>query len=445
MSKVRPIVLELLSQLGSSREARQYLERFSSLAESRFAVIKVGGGVLAEELDALVGALVFLHQLGLYPIVLHGAGPQLDRALADAGIATEKHDGLRVTTEDVMAVARPVIYRENARLVDALERHGVRARGLLHGIFECDFADREKLGLVGRIANVNLEPIRSAVDAGALPVVACLGETRSGQVMNINADIATRELVWAIEPYKIIFLTPTGGLLDESGRIISAISLSADYERLIQQPWVHSGMALKLRQIREMLEPLPPSASVSITSAAKLTRELFTHTGAGTLVRKGERIAFHEQVPPEDLDTLKTLIENAFGRTLKADWLQRGRIQGLLMAESRRAAALVLEGTDGLAYLDKIVVTPEARGEGLGAALWAALLDRYPALYWRARVANPIAGWYFQQAECSFRRNGWVVYCNGARDFATLERVIADALARDSGWQDPPATSTDQG
>ena len=434
MTEVRPIVVELLGQLVSSREARQYLEQFSRVNESRFAVIKVGGGVLAEDLDALVGALAFLHRLGLYPIVLHGAGPQLDRALAEAGIATEKHDGLRVTSEEVMAVARPVIYRENARLVDALERHGVRARGLLHGVFECDYANREKLGLVGHVGEVHLDPIRSAVGSGALPVVACLGETRSGQVMNINADIATRELVWAIKPYKIIFLTPTGGLLDENGRVISAISLTSDYDGLMAQPWVHSGMALKLKQIHDMLEPLPPSASVSITSAEKLTRELFTHTGAGTLVRKGETIDWFDHVPAERRAALESLIESAFGRELRPDWLDGRKVAGLLLAESDRAAALILEGADGVPYLDKIVVTPEARGEGLGAALWRSLRARCPTMYWRARVSNPIAGWYFQQAETSHRRGEWIVYAIGIDDFSQLQRLVDDAAGRDSGW-----------
>lgn len=436
MTEVRPIVTELLGQLGSSREARQYLEQFSRVNESRFAVVKVGGGVLAEDLDALVAALAFLHRLGLYPIVMHGAGPQLDRALAEAGIETLKRDGLRVTSEEVMAIARPVIYRENAKLVDALERHGVRARGLLHGVFECDFADRERLGLVGEVADVHLEPVRGAVQAGALPVVACLGESRSGQVMNINADIATRELVWAIKPYKIIFLTPTGGLLDENGRIISAISLTNDYEGLIAQSWVHSGMQLKLAQIRDMLEPLPASASVSITSAEKLTRELFTHTGAGTLVRKGEQIEWYERIPDDRRSALEALLEAAFDRKLRADWLEGRPVRGLLMAESGRAAALILEGADGVPYLDKIVVTPEARGEGLGAALWQALRARCPAMYWRARINNPIAGWYFQQAETSHRRDQWVVYTIGIEDYGQMERLVKDAAARDSGWSD---------
>jgi acetylglutamate kinase len=438
VSDVRATVVELLGQFGSSREARQYLEQFSRVNESRFAVVKVGGGVVEDDLDDLVAALAFLHRLGLYPIVLHGAGPQLDRALAEAGVETLRHDGLRVTSEDVMAIARPVVYRVNERIVDALEAHGVRARGLLHGVFECDFADRERLGLVGDVRDVHLEPVHGAVRAGALPVVACLGESKSGQVLNVNADVATRELVWALGPYKIIFITPTGGLLDEEGRVVSAISLTEDFEGLMAQSWVHSGMQLKLAQIRAMLDPLPRSASVSITSAAKLTRELFTHTGAGTLVRKGEAIDWFDDVPRARRVEFEALIEQAFGRELTEGWLGDRPVRGLLMAESGRAAALILDGEQGIPYLDKIVVTPEARGEGLAAALWQALRARAPAMYWRARISNPIAGWYFQHAETTHRRGQWVVFTVGVSDYALLERLVDDAAGRDSGWVRSP-------
>jgi acetylglutamate kinase len=211
MTEVRETVLELLSQLGSSREARQYLKEFSSVEESRFAVVKVGGGILRDNLDELATALAFLHRLGLRPVVLHGAGPQMDAALEEAGVSSERVDGLRVTTAEVMSVVRPVMYQQNMRLVDSLEARGIRARGLQHGIFQCRFLDRESYGLVGEIVKVDLEPLRRTIHAGSLPVLTCLGESPSGQVLNINADIATRELVWAIEPHKIIFLTPAGG------------------------------------------------------------------------------------------------------------------------------------------------------------------------------------------------------------------------------------------
>jgi len=434
MAEVRQTVIELLGQLGSSREARQYLKQFSRIEESRFAVVKVGGAVLRDDLDELAAALAFLHRLGLTPIVLHGAGPQLDQAMHEAGVPVEKHNGLRVTTEEVMAVARPVIYKANARLVDALEARGVRARGILHGVFNARLADRETLGLVGEIESVDLASLRSAVKAGALPVVACLGESAAGQVMNINADIAARELVWAAKPYKVIFLTGTGGLLDQNGRIISAISISGDYDHLIAQDWVHSGMQLKLAQIKDMLEKLPSDTSVSITSAAKLTRELFTHTGAGTLIRRGERIDWLKTIPPDRLQALESLLEQSFERKLRDDWLEGRNIMGLLLAESGRAAALFTQGVDGIPYLDKFVVTPEARGEGLGAALWQVLRARFPKLYWRARANNPIAGWYLQQAHASFRRGEWIVHTIGVENFEQLERLVVDARNRNSGW-----------
>jgi len=435
MAEVRQTVIELLGQLGSSREARQYLKQFSRIEETRFAVVKVGGAVMQEDLDELAAALAFLHRLGLTPIVLHGAGPQLDEAMEAAGVEIRKQDGLRVTTEEVMAVARPVIYRANTALVDALEARGVRARGVIHGVFEARLADRDRLGLVGEIERVDLEPVSGAIRAGSLPVVACLGESPSGQVMNINADIAARELVWAVQPYKVIFLTGTGGLLDERGRVISAISLRTDYDHLLAQDWVHSGMRLKLEQIKDMLDRLPPETSVSMTSAANLTRELFTHTGAGTLIRRGERIDWFDPVDRSRVGSLRGLLEQSFGRTLRDAWWEERDVLGLLWAESGRAAALIVDGVDGLPYLDKFVVTPEAQGEGLGAALWQALIQRFSCVYWRARAGNPIAGWYFQQAWHTARRGEWIIYSVGIDDFATIEKVVLDAGGRESGWQ----------
>jgi acetylglutamate kinase len=439
MPEIRRIVLELLSQLGSSREARQYLKEFSEVEEARFAVVKVGGGILETQLDELASALAFLHRLGLRPVVLHGAGPQVDSALAEAGIETRREDGLRVTDEAVMEVARPVIYHANMRLVEALEERGIRARGIQHGVFLCDFLDRERLGLVGRITRVDLTALQSAVRGGALPVVTCLGESASGQVLNINADIAARELVWAIKPHKIIFLTPTGGLLDRDGRVISAISLDNDYEALMKEPWVHSGMRLKLQQINELLSKLDRSASVSITSAGQLTRELFTYRGAGTLVRRGEKVVAYEDPGPEILQQVAARVEDSFGRRLRPGWAERLERPLVLLSESTRAAAVVVPGAGGVPYLDKFVVTPDAQGEGLGAALWQVLRARYPRLYWRARTSNPVANWYFQQAHTTDRSGPWVVYTIGVEDPLERAGLVADALARDSGWQEEPA------
>jgi acetylglutamate kinase len=438
VSEVRETVLEVLSQLGSSREARQYLKEFSSVEKSRFAVVKVGGGILAEQLDELASALAFLHRLGLRPVVLHGAGPQVDAALEAAGVASTRVDGLRVTTEEIMAIARPVMYEANLRLVEALEERGIRVRGIQHGVFQCRPQDPERLGLVGEITAVNLEPLRSSIAAGALPVLTCLGESVSGQVLNVNADIAARELVWALQPHKIIFLTPAGGLLDRDGRVISAVSLNNDYEALMREPWVHSGMRLKLQQIFEMLMGLDESASVSITSADQLARELFTYRGAGTLVRRGEDIRLHAHADMDVVTVARERIEQSFGRSLRVDWWASLVDPVILLSASHRAVAVVTRGVDGLPYLDKFVVTPDAQGEGLGAALWQVLRAQYPGMYWRSRNNNPITGWYFQQADSSDRCGPWVVFTIGLDGFDARAAAVHDAMVRDSGWEEEP-------
>ena len=369
-------------------------------------------------------------------MVLHGAGPQLDQALADAGIETERREGLRVTSEAVMSVARPLMYRENLRLVEALEAKGIRARGIQHGVFQCSYLDRENLGLVGEVESVELNAVESAVRSGAVPVLTCLGESPSGQVLNINADIVTRELVWKLRPHKVIFLSPTGGLLDRQDRIISAVSLTNDYDALMQQPWLHSGMRLKLQQINEMLMQLPDDTSVSITSAAHLTRELFTYRGAGTLVRKGEAINSFENPDAETLAIVKNLVEKSFKRILNDDWFDNLKEPLVLLSETGRAAAIITSGVDGVPYLDKFTVTSEAQGEGLGAAIWQVVRARYPALYWRSRYTNPITPWYFQQADSSNRSAGWVVFTIGVEEFTQRQSCVEDSLARNSGWVD---------
>jgi acetylglutamate kinase len=433
MHEIRSVVKQVLSQLGNSREARYYLKQYSEDA-LQFAVIKVGGALVEGQTDSLASALAFLHNLGLMPIILHGAGPQLDAALQAAEVETVKHDGLRVTTPEVMEVARPVIYRANRRIVSALEKQGVRAQGIQHGVFECEFLDREALGLVGDIRRVDLEAIRHAVEQGCLPVVACMGESKTGQVMNINADYAARELIWAVQPHKIIFLTETGGLLDESGRVISAISLRTDYRFLIEQPWVHSGMKLKLEQIEQILAQMPETASVSITSVDNLATELFTHRGAGTLVRKGERIIEFEAFDAETRGRARDLLETSFGRQLQADYFEQLQLGCVLASESFGAMAIVLEGVGGIPYLDKFAVTPEAQGAGLGAAVWQALIHRFPQLYWRSRAQNPVTRWYFDQADSSFTEGQWVAFSKGLRDFEKIRRCKVDCLARPESW-----------
>ena len=340
-SNTRQTIVRLLSGMGSASEIRQYLKRFSQLDAARFAVVKVGGAVLRDDLKALASALAFLQEVGLMPVVLHGAGPQLDEALAAAGIDKRTDNGLRVTPPEVLSVARRVFLAQNLALVEALQVAGARATPVVSGVFEARFVDRERLGLVGAVEAIHLQPVEASLNSGSIPVIASLGETAQGQILNINADYAVGELVHTLKPYKVVFLTGTGGLLDGDGQIIDSINLASEYDHLMTQPWLHSGMRLKLEQIKSLLDELPLSSSVSITRPAQLARELFTHRGSGTLVRRGEAVRVASGWDAIDKSRLRTLIESGFGRRLGADYFERTRPERVYVSEQYRAAMVL--------------------------------------------------------------------------------------------------------
>lgn len=436
METTREVIVELLSQLDGNREVRQYLKRFSRIDSNQFAVIKVGGGILEHELEELAAALSFLRHVGLFPIVVHGAGSQLNSALKANGVDSKFVDNIRVTSPDVMRIARPVIYQQSQQLVAALEKRGVRAQMIQHGVFECSYLDKQRYQLVGQVEEVRTDVIESAIDVGALPIVSCLGESASGQVLNINADIAANALVRAIQPYKVVFLTPTGGLLNESGGVIPALNLATDFTRLMSEPWLHSGMRLKLQQIHELLLILPASASVSITSAKRLTRELFTHGGSGTLLRRGEHFYTSSKPSDDQQAKLKALLELCFERELDGTYFEQANIAQVIYSDSYRAAAIIMNEPDGTYYMDKFAVTPDAQGEGLGATLWDRVKQQFPKLYWRSRADNPINSWYFKQADLSTRIHPWYVFAIGFERAGALQDLAQKASSKPESWSD---------
>lgn len=433
--QTRQTIVRLLSSMGSAKEISQYLKRFSQLDAARFAVVKVGGAVLRDDLDALASSLAFLQDVGLTPIVVHGAGPQLDAELAAAGIGKQTIDGLRVTSPEALAIVRRVFHAQNFRLVEALQAADARATSIVSGVFEADYLDRDTYGLVGEVRQVNLAPIQASLQAGSIPVIASLGETAGGQILNINADFAANELVQVLQPYKIVFLTGTGGLLDEEGRVIDSINLSTEYEHLIEQPWINGGMRVKLEQIKDLLDGLPLASSVSITKPSELAKELFTHKGSGTLVRRGERVLQAASWDELDLPRLRVLIESAFGRRLLPDYFERTRLHRAYVSENYRAAVIVTEEDAGR-YLDKFAVLDDAQGEGLGRAVWQVMRDDNPSLFWRSRHANPVNAFYFGEADGSLKQGPWTVFWYGLEQFGDIARCLAHCRERPATLED---------
>ena len=431
----RKTIVRLLSSMGSTKEIQQYLKRFSQLDAKRFAVVKVGGAVLRDDLPALTSSLTFLQQVGLTPIVLHGAGPQLDEELSAAGIEKQTVNGLRVTSPKALAIVRKVFQAQNLRLVEALQEMDTRATSVPSGVFTSEYLDRDTYGLVGKVTSINLAPIEASLRAGSIPVIASLGETEEGQILNINADFAANELVRVLQPYKIVFLTGTGGLLDDQGRIIDSINLSTEYDHLMAQPWINGGMRVKIEQIADLLSSLPLTSSVSITRPSELAKELFTHKGSGTLVRRGEKVQRFESWEGIDQERMRSLIESSFGRKVVPDYFERTKPYRIYVSENYRAA-MILTWEDGLPYLDKFAVLDDAQGEGLGRAVWQVMREENPQLFWRSRHGNQVNIFYYAESDGCFKQERWKVFWYGLKNFAEIERCVAHCATR-------PATLVD--
>lgn len=421
---MKETIYKLLSVIDSETQIKKYLKRFSSGKGLKFAVIKVGGRILEEKMEHLISSLTFLKQVGLTPIVIHGAGPQLSRKLEDTNIKSHFIDGQRVTCAKTLKAAKEVFIAENHALTSHLKEAGVDATSFYSGVFECDIGSKKTLGFVGSIKSVDVDHLLKAVRKGRVPVVSPLGETGTGQIVNVNADSAMFSLAKTIQPYKIIFLTETGGVLDQDNKIIPNISIVNNYNHLIKQPWVHSGMKLKLQKVNDILEALPSATSVSITKPELLAKELFTDKGSGTLVNMGEKVLVINHLGGVDKARLKELIESSFGKKLINNYFDALNFRKAYITECYRAA-IVLTGSDDIVYLDKFVVSDSAKGEGLGGSLWDKVTSNHEKLFWRATIGNPINKFYSSVADGFIKVGRWKVYWRGLSSYDEI-RVCVD-------------------
>ena len=119
-------------------------------------------------------------------MVVHGAGPQLNKILEDSGVEPQFEEGIRVTDPKTLGIARALFLEENLKLVEELERLGVRARPITSGVFTADYLNKEKYNLVGKITEVDKRPIEAAIQAGCLPILTSMAESTAGQVLTAS-------------------------------------------------------------------------------------------------------------------------------------------------------------------------------------------------------------------------------------------------------------------
>lgn len=435
-SPTRDTLIQLLDNIGSKREVEQYLSYFTSFDSQQFAVIKVGGAIITQEMPALASALAFLYHVGLYPIVLHGTGPQINELLESNNIEPNYIDGIRVTDANTMRIVRECFLEQNLRLVSALEKMGVRARPVTSGVFTADYLDKQRYNLVGKISHVNRAPIDAAINAGCLPILTALAETYSGQILNVNADVAAGELARVIQPVKVVYLSEKGGLLDEKGKKISVINLDEEYEHLLKQPWVKYGTKLKIKEINDLLAMLPRSSSVAIISTNDLQKELFTDSGAGTLIRRGHRLGSYKKVADiPQIDSIVKMLESDIelqeGNTPVKQYLS-GLKSGsfTLFADELAEVVAVVDEQSSTAVIDKFLASRTGWLNSVVDNLWVLLKEKYTSLVWVLRENDENCAYFFSQADGSFTHKGRILFWRGV-DVAAVPELIRRFVEKD--------------
>lgn len=427
----RSTVIQLLNNIGSKREVEQYLKYFTSVSQQQFAVIKVGGAIISDNLQELASCLAFLYHVGLYPIVLHGTGPQVNERLEAQGIEPDYIDGIRITDEHTMAVVRQCFLEQNLKLVTALEQLGVRARPITSGVFTAEYLDKDKYKLVGDITGVSKDSIEASIKAGALPILTSLAETSSGQMLNVNADVAAGELARLFEPLKIVYLNEKGGIINgNTGEKISMINLDEEYEGLMEQSWVKYGTKLKIKEIKELLDYLPRSSSVAIINVQDLQKELFTDSGAGTMIRRGykliKRSSLSEFPSPDALrGVLQRDPEIASGKESAASYLRDLEQSEFSSYSDEPLDVLAIVRKDSkVPKLDKFLCSQIGWLNNVTDNVFNALRRDFPALQWVVDEDDANIAWHFNKSDGSYLKNGKVLFWYGVKELETVSDLI---------------------
>jgi acetylglutamate kinase len=269
-------------------EALPYIRRFQDL----LVVVKLGGAAMEEESarDTVLQDLVLLRFVGLKPVLVHGGGKEITAMASALGLSTQFVDGLRVTDERTMEVAKMVLTGKiNPDLVGAINRLGGKAMGLSGEDGPCILVhpqagpNGEDLGRVGEIQEVNSEPVLALTDRGMIPVVASVGLGYDGLSYNVNADTVAAALAAELGASKLLLLTDVPGVRDRQGQFQSRLTVD-QAEVLERDGAAADGMIPKLKAACRAARAGVTVHIVDGRQPHSILLELLTEAGVGTMI-----------------------------------------------------------------------------------------------------------------------------------------------------------------
>lgn len=268
-------------------------------------VVKAGGELLEDPrwLDALARDVAVLRRLAVRVVLVHGGGPQLDRAAEASGVVSERVAGRRITSPALIALALAEWRGKlSAAVVEAIARQGEQAVGLAgfdgglvvaerrpSAVVTDDHGDRQTVdyGLVGDITRVQTAVLEAVFSAGAIPVITPLAAGPQGIVLNVNADTVATELAIALGATKVVFSTRVAGILrdpDDARSVATQLTVD-DLDAMERSGAIRGGMRPKVAAIRRALAGgVPRVHVVDGRRPGAILEEVLTSEGVGTLV-----------------------------------------------------------------------------------------------------------------------------------------------------------------
>jgi acetylglutamate kinase len=286
-------MLDLIKKADVLLEALPYVQRFRS---STF-VVKYGGSFMdspdPKVRDGVAKDIVFLEAMGINPVVVHGGGKAITKAMEKAGIKAQFIQGMRVTDEKSMDIVEDMLGNViNREIVETIQKLGGKARGFSgKDVFKCRklLTDGVDLGYVGEVTDVIVDKIRKALHAQVVPIISPMGLGEDGHAYNINADVAAAKLAMAIDARRLVFLSDVSGLMRDPSNpetLISSLHVKEVLD-LKREGIIDKGMIPKVDSAVEAVQAgVRRVHFVDGRIPHSILLEVFTDKGIGTEIVK---------------------------------------------------------------------------------------------------------------------------------------------------------------
>ena len=281
---------EAISKADTLIEAMGWIRRF----RGKTTVIKLGGSLLDDQ-EAMMHLLldvIFMESVGMKPVIVHGGGKAINRALAEAGIEPNFVRGRRVTDQATLEVVESVLAGDlNIQLTEEMERLGGRAMNLSFRTTNVLFGGRHQtedgddIGFVGEVTRVDRSVIEGLAYTDQVPIIPSMCEGEDGQKYNVNADTAAMAVAQSLGAEKLVFLSDVNGVRrdkNDPSTIIHTLT-SQEAKQLIAEGVIDSGMIPKVEACLETLgRGVRKVHIIDGRVRHSLLLEIFTTSGVGT-------------------------------------------------------------------------------------------------------------------------------------------------------------------